>query len=115
MLDKSTRRKKRTRNKLKKISERDRLSVFKSNNHIYAQIIDDKKGITLASASSLEKNYRENKDLTRKDLAKKIGEEIAKRSLAKGIKSISFDKGKYRYHGIIKILAEAARNAGLDF
>ena len=111
---KNSRRQNRTRFKLKKVSDRKRLSVFKSNNHIYAQIINDEKGITLASASSMEKNIRAEKS-TNKELAEKIGIEIAKRSIKNGIKDVVFDKGKYKYHGIIKILAEAARAEGLNF
>jgi large subunit ribosomal protein L18 len=111
---KDNRRQKRTRYKLKKISSRNRLSVFKSNNHIYAQIISDQKGITIASASSMERKIISEK-LTRKELAEKIGKEIAKRSIEKGIKDVAFDKGKYKFHGIIKILAEAARSEGLNF
>jgi large subunit ribosomal protein L18 len=111
---KNSRRQNRTRYKLKKVTDRKRLSVFKSNNHIYAQVINDEVGITLASASSMEKIMRENKN-TRKELAEKIGTEIAKRSIESGIKEVAFDKGKYKYHGIIKILADAARAAGLNF
>ena len=111
---KNSRRQNRTRFKLKKVSDRKRLSVFKSNNHIYAQIINDEKGLTLASASSMEKNIRAEKN-TNKELAEKIGIEIAKRSIKNGIKDVVFDKGKYKYHGIIKILAEAARAEGLNF
>ena len=114
-MNKADRRKYRTRYKLKKVSSRNRLSVFKSNNHIYAQIINDQKGTTLVSASSLEKNFKKSTDITKKDMAKKIGTEIAKRSLENGIKLVAFDKGKYKYHGIIKIFAESARNAGLEF
>ena len=111
---KNSTRQNRTRFKLKKVTDRKRLSVFKSNNHIYAQIINDEKGVTLASASSLEKSIRtENK--TKKELAERIGKEIAKRSIENGIKEVAFDKGKYKYHGIIKILAEAARAEGLNF
>ena len=111
MNDKRT---KRVRSKLKKVSSRNRLSVFRSNNHIYAQAIDDSKGITLASASSLEKELV--KDQTgRKELAATIGREIAKRLIEKGIKDIAFDKGGYKYHGLIKILADSARKQGLNF
>ena len=110
----NSRRQKRTRFKLKKVTDRKRLTVFKSNNHLYAQVINDEKGITLASASSMEKLLRDSK-YTRKELAEKIGKEIAKRSIDNGIKEVAFDKGKYKYHGIIKILAEAAREAGLNF
>ena len=111
---KNSRRKNRIRFKLKKVTERKRLSVFKSNNHIYAQVINDQIGVTLVSASSIEKDFREKKQ-TKKELAEKVGLEIAKRSIEKGIKEVAFDKGKYKYHGIIKILAEAARSAGLNF
>ena len=111
---KHSRRQVRTRYKLKKVTDRKRLSVFKSNNHLYAQVINDEKGITIASASSVEKNIRSEKK-NRKELAEKIGIEIAKRSIENGIKEVAFDKGKYKYHGIIKILADAARSAGLNF
>ena len=110
----NSRRKSRTRFKLKKVTDRKRLTVFKSNNHLYVQVINDEKGVTLASASSMEKSFRDSKH-TRKELAEKIGKEIAKRSIENGIKEVAFDKGKYKYHGIIKILAEAAREAGLNF
>ena len=111
----NNKRKNRTRFRLKRVSSRKRLSVFKSNNHLYAQIINDEKGLTLASVSSLEKSFR-NKELgDRKQLAEKLGKELAKRSIETGIKEVAFDKGKYRYHGIIKIFAEAAREGGLNF
>tara|TARA_Y100000590_G_scaffold345058_1_gene394619 strand:+ start:225 stop:560 length:336 start_codon:yes stop_codon:yes gene_type:complete len=111
MKDKRT---KRTRFKLKKVSKRNRLSVFRSNNHLYAQVIDDVAGFTLASASSLEKNINKNES-DRKKLAQLVGKEIAKRSISKGINDVAFDKGKYKYHGLIKILADAARTEGLNF
>ena len=114
-MNNAMRRKLRVRYKLKRNSSRNRLSVFKSNNHIYAQVINDAKGKTLASASSLEKLFIKASSVSRKEMAEKIGKEIAKRSLDKGIKSVAFDKGKYRYHGIIKIFAESARSAGLEF
>ena len=107
-------RQKRTRYKLKKVTNRKRLTVFRSNNHIYAQVINDELGVTLASASSIEKIMKENK-MTKKELAQLVGKEIAKRSIKSGIKDVAFDKGKYKYHGLIKILAEAAREAGLNF
>ena len=112
---KSTNKKNRSKNKIMKNSLRNRLSVFRSNNHLYAQIINDKQSITLASASSLEKNFREIKDISKKEMAKKIGIEIAKRSIKKGIKTVFFDRGKYKYHGLVKIFAESARNEGLEF
>ena len=107
-------REQRIRYKLKKISKRKRLTVFRSNNHIYAQLIDDTKGLTLASSSSIEKSIREQK-LTRKEIAELIGKNIAKKIISKGIDKVAFDRGKYKYHGLIKILAEAARIEGLNF
>ena len=108
-------RKNRTRFKIKKISSRKRLTVFRSNHHLYAQIINDEQGITIASVSSLEKSFKNKKNKSKKELAEDLGKEIAKRSLKNGIKEVAFDKGKYKYHGIIKILAEAARAGGLHF
>jgi large subunit ribosomal protein L18 len=111
MIEKRT---KRIRYKLKKVSNRKRLTVFRSNKHLYAQVIDDTVGRTLASASTKEKNIDiNNKD--RKSLAEIIGTNIAKRSIEKGIKEVAFDKGKYKYHGLIKILADSARTEGLIF
>ena len=107
-------RKERVRYKSKKVSKRNRLSVFRSNNHLYAQIIDDSNGITLASASSLEKTIKEKK-LQKKEIAELIGKNIAKKIISKGIDKVAFDRGKYKYHGLIKILAEAARIEGLNF
>ena len=107
-------RKERVRYKTKKVSSRNRLSVFRSNNHLYAQLIDDVKGITLASASSLEKSIQDKK-LQRKEIAELIGKNIAKKIISIGIDKVSFDRGKYKYHGLIKILAEAARSEGLNF
>jgi large subunit ribosomal protein L18 len=111
MIEKRT---KRTRYKLKKVSNRKRLTVFRSNKHLYAQIIDDTVGKTLASASTKEKNI-DIDDKDRKSLAEIIGKNIAKRSIEKGIKEVAFDKGKYKYHGLIKILADSARTEGLIF
>ena len=107
-------RKERVRFKSKKVSKRNRLSVFRSNNHLYAQLIDDNKGITLASASSLEKSIKDKK-LQRKEIAELIGKNIAKKIISKGIDKVAFDRGKYKYHGLIKILAESARSEGLNF
>jgi len=107
-------RKQRIRYKLKKISNRKRLTVFRSNNHIYAQLIDDDKGVTLASSSSIEKSIRDKK-LPRKEIAELIGKNIAKKIISQGIDQVAFDRGKYKYHGLIKILAEAARIEGLNF
>ena len=107
-------RQQRVRFKAKKISTRKRLSVFRSNNHIYAQLIDDNKGLTLASSSSTEESIK-SKNLSRKDTAELIGKNIAKKIISKGIEKVAFDRGKYKYHGLIKILAEAARVEGLNF
>ncbi len=107
-------RKDRVRYKSKKVSKRNRLSVFRSNNHLYAQLIDDSNGVTLASSSSLEKSIKDKK-LQRKEIAELIGKNIAKKIISKGIDKVAFDRGKYKYHGLIKILAEAARSEGLNF
>ena len=107
-------RKQRVRYKTKKVSKRNRLTVFRSNSHLYAQLIDDTKGITLASSSSVEKSIKE-KNLSRKETAEIIGKSIAKKIISKGIDKVAFDRGKYKYHGLIKILAEAARVEGLNF
>ena len=107
-------RKERVRFKSKKVSKRKRLSIFRSNNHLYAQLIDDSKGITLASSSSLEKSIKDKK-LQRKEIAELIGKNIAKKIISKGIDKVAFDRGKYKYHGLIKLLAEAARSEGLNF
>ena len=109
-----SKRSKRIRYKLKKVSSRKRLTVFRSNNHLYAQAIDDSKGVTIASASSLEKDLVNSKS-GRKEQAEIIGKNIAKRLIEKGVKEVAFDKGGYKYHGLIKILAESARAEGLNF
>ncbi len=95
---------------------RPRLSVFRSNQHIYAQIIDDTKGCTLAAASTAEKEVRAKLDSTANvEAAKAVGELIAKRAADKGIETVVFDRGGFLYHGKIKALADAAREAGLQF
>ena len=107
-------RKQRIRYKIKNISQRKRLTISRSNNHIYAQLIDDVKGVTIASSSSTEKSIKDMK-LSRKELAELIGKNIAKKIISKGIDEVAFDRGKYKYHGLIKILADAARVEGLNF
>lgn len=92
---------------------RPRLNVYRSNKHIYAQLIDDANGSTLASASTLEKSLEGNGGNV--EAAKKVGTLIAERAIEKGFKSIVFDRGGYLYHGRIQALADAAREAGLDF
>ncbi len=96
-------------------SERPRLSVFRSNYNIYAQIIDDNKGVTLISASTLDKELKELRGKKSIEAAKKVGKLIAAKALKKGIKAVVFDRGGFRYHGRIKALAEAAREEGLEF
>ncbi len=96
--------------------ERPRLSVFRSLNHIYAQIIDDDAGCTLAAASTVDQGIRERvAAMTKTEQARVVGEVVAERALSKGVKSVVFDRGGYKYHGRVKALAEAARKAGLDF
>lgn len=101
----------RTRNKIKGTAVRPRLAVFRSSQHMYAQIIDDTEGRTLVAASTLEVKV----DGTKTDAAKAVGEAVAKKALEKGIDKVVFDRGGNLYHGRIKALAEGAREAGLDF
>lgn len=96
--------------------ERLRLSVYRSLKHIYAQIIDDTKGHTLVSVSTLEPEVRSQLDgLTKTETARVVGKIIAERAIAKGISKVVFDRGGYRYHGRVKALAEGAREGGLEF
>jgi large subunit ribosomal protein L18 len=104
----------RIRKKLRGTAARPRLAVFRSLNHIYAQLIDDENGITLASASTVEKSAGVNKG-GNIDAAKEVGRLIAARAKDKGISGVIFDRGGYIYHGRVKSLAEAAREAGLQF
>jgi len=95
---------------------RPRLSVFRSSLHIYAQVIDDAKGVTLASASSVEKELRGGlRTGANVDAAKAVGKRLAERALAAGIKEVVFDRGSYLFHGRVKALADAAREGGLSF
>ena len=103
----------RIRRKLSGSEERPRLAVFRSVAHIYAQVIDDVKGVTLVSASSVDKGAKTNGGNVA--AAKTIGKLVAERAKEKGIKSVVFDRGGYQYHGRIKALADAAREAGLEF
>jgi large subunit ribosomal protein L18 len=115
--DKNATRKKRharVRAKLSGTSARPRLNVFRSNKHLYAQIIDDINGVTLASASTLDKDFT-LESTNNVEAAQKIGELVAKRAVEKGITSIVFDRGGYLYHGRIQALADAARENGLQF
>ena len=104
---------KRVRAKISGTAERPRLNVFRSTNNIYAQLIDDVKGVTLASASTVEKGFEGNGG--NKDAARKVGALIAERAAAKGIKEVVFDRGGYIFHGRVKELAEGAREGGLEF
>lgn len=107
----TVRRKLRARRKVRQAAgERLRLSVFRSSKHIYAQIIDDSKGVTVAAASSAAV-----KTGTKTDTATAVGKALAEAALAKGVKKVVFDRGQYRYHGRVKALADAAREGGLDF
>ncbi len=103
----------RIRRKVRGTTERPRLAVFRSLCHIYAQVIDDSKGVTIASASSAEKSVEINGGNVAGATA--IGKSVAERAKEKGIKQVVFDRGGYLYHGRIKALADAAREAGLEF
>lgn len=105
----------RVRKKLSGTPERPRLSVYKSNANIYAQIIDDVNGVTLVSASTIDKELSGEKLSANIESAKKVGSLVAKRALDKGIKSVVFDRSGYIYHGKVKELAQSAREAGLEF
>ena len=105
----------RVRKKILGTSERPRLSVFRSNSHLYAQVINDLVGKTIASASTSDKELGKKIKSTTIEAAKKVGELVAKRTLACGVKTVVFDRGGYLYHGKVKTLAEAAREAGLIF
>ncbi|MGA0600934.1 50S ribosomal protein L18 [Caulobacter sp. KR2-114] len=111
--DTSKRRAQRNRTRLREVGNgRPRLSVFRSDKNIYAQVIDDAQGVTLAAASSLEGGSKRGSD---KEAAAKVGALVAERAIAKGVKDVVFDRGGYIYHGRIKALADAAREAGLNF
>ena len=108
-----TRRHKRVRTKISGTAERPRLCVYRSNSNIYVQVIDDVAGNTLVQASTLDKEVK-NK-YANKEAAKEVGTLIAKRAIAKKITEVVFDRGGYIYHGVVKELAEAAREGGLKF
>ena len=104
---------KRVRSKVSGTPERPRLNVFRSEKHIYAQIIDDVNGVTLCSASSVEKGFEGSG--SNKEGARKVGAAVAERAKAKGINTVVFDRGGYVYHGRVQELAEGAREGGLEF
>ena len=103
---------KRIREKVAGTSERPRLAVFRSLNHIYAQVIDDQQGLTVASASSMALKLKTGGNIA---AAKEIGKKVAEEAAAKGVKKVVFDRGGFLYHGRVKALADAAREAGLQF
>jgi large subunit ribosomal protein L18 len=106
----------RVRQRLAGTAQRPRLAVFRSLNHIYAQIIDDTVGHTLASATDLDADVRSRRDGKKKsELAELVGESLAKRAKEKGIATVVFDRGGFKYHGRVKALAEGARKGGLSF
>ena len=101
----------RVRKNIRGVSTRPRLAVFRSSKHIYAQVIDDDRGHTLAAATSLEMKRKD----TKTDVAKAVGEKIAQSALSAGVTKVVFDRGGYKYHGRVKALADAARSEGLSF
>lgn len=106
----------RVRRKISGAPDRPRLSVYRSLNHVYAQLIDDTQGVTIASASSLEKAVREQRDGKAKTaVAEIVGELIGRRAKEQGVSRVVFDRGGYRFHGRVKALADAARKEGLAF
>ena len=107
---------KRIRNKISGTPERPRLSVFRSTNHIYAQIIDDVNGVTLVAASTMEKSIADAvKEMTKSEQAKFVGTELGRRAVEKGVTTVVFDRSGYLYMGRLEALAEGAREAGLQF
>lgn len=96
-------------------AERPRLSVFRGNRAMSCQVIDDMLGVTLASASTLEKEFGSAGRMSKTEMASKLGEAVARRALEKGVTTVVFDRGGYKYHGRVKALADAARENGLKF
>jgi len=117
VVDRTARRTRKVRRQIRRAAgTRLRLSVFRSSKHIYAQVIDDLKGETLAAASSIEKDMRGHlKTGANVEAAKAVGKLVAERAAAKGVKDVVFDRGGYLYHGRVKALADAARESGLSF
>ncbi len=111
-----SKRKKRVRGSIKRSLLRPRLSVYRSNRHVYAQIIDDKKGTTIISIGDLgNEKTKDKKRPNKKETAFSVGEKIAEKAVKKGIKNVVFDRSGYKYHGRVKSLAEGARKGGLNF
>src|SRR3981189_2112786 len=117
VIDRTLRRMAKVRRNVRRAAgDRARLSVFRSSKHIYAQVIDDVKGETVAAASSLEQDMRGSlKTGANNEAAKAVGKRVAERASAKGVKDVVFDRGGYLYHGRVKALADAAREGGLNF
>ncbi len=111
--DARNRRRARVRRKLRGTTERPRLSIYRSNKYIYAQVIDDVEGVTVAAASSQEPDLRSGR--LNLDTAAKVGSLVADRAKEAGVSTVVFDRGGYKYHGRLKALADAAREAGLEF
>ena len=109
------RRHRRVRKKVRGTAERPRLAVFRSNNHIYAQVIDDVSGRTLAAASTADASIKGNGGTGNIDAAKRVGALVAERASAAGVGKVVFDRGGFLYHGRVAALADAAREAGLEF
>jgi large subunit ribosomal protein L18 len=115
-LTQTERRRARVRKQLKdRSSGRPRLSIFRSDKNIYAQIIDDQKGVTLVAASSIEKELKSRPKSSKKNTASDVGKLVAERAKKAGVVDVVFDRGGYRYHGRIKALADGAREGGLNF
>ena len=119
MIDKNTERKRRharVRKKIKGTAEAPRFDVYRSLNHIYVQVIDDVKGVTIVSASTVEKELKAQvENLTKTEAAKLVGKVAAERALEKGVKTVVFDRGGYLYTGRVQAVADGAREAGLEF
>ncbi|MCX8050731.1 MAG: 50S ribosomal protein L18 [Chlorobi bacterium] len=114
-LERRSRRKKGIRKKIRGTPERPRLSVFRSLKHIYAQIIDDTAGRTLASASSLDKELSVENGARKLDVSRAVGRLLAQRAVAAGVSAVAFDRNGFLYHGRVRALAEGAREGGLQF
>ncbi|MGH8103150.1 MAG: 50S ribosomal protein L18 [bacterium] len=105
----------RVRRRTSGTSQRPRLAVFRSNSHIYAQIVDDHKGVTLAAVNSLTREVREMRQGKKQEIAKLVGKKVAELAVANGIKQVVLDRGGFLYHGQVKALADGAREGGLQF
>ncbi|MGQ9585435.1 MAG: 50S ribosomal protein L18 [Anaerolineae bacterium] len=115
-IDKRQARHRRVRKRVFGTPERPRMSVYRSLSHIYAQVVDDTQGVTLVSASTIDSEVRPKaQGLSKSEQARLVGQKVAERAMAKGITQVVFDRGGYRYHGRVKALAEASREAGLQF